>query len=254
MAKQTFDQRADPASLARANRLLAGVERHELVATKSNPREQSTVPNYFLSFKTRENICIANLCLWDNGTVAVEFRHPDFLAPEHLDDTDVKLYGSMSWPQYRYRDHNREAKALRLLSSYLDMIGPAVLARQVAIRGSSKAERSLRNRLKELFPTTSFTYNYRGFDWLGKLELDIVLTGENLAIEVQGEQHFKPVWGEEHLLRITINDSKKAMLCEKNGFSLIRITTAQALRISNEDLKAVVQKAITNKCSLIDIG
>jgi len=50
----------------------------------------------------------------------------------------------------------------------------------------------------EIFPNYGVEYNYRGFDWLktrknGKQEIDIFVHDIKLAIEYDGEQHFRPV-------------------------------------------------------------
>ena len=57
-------------------------------------------------------------------------------------------------------------------------------------------ETELYNILKQIFPRYIMIKNYRGFDWLKNqknMEIDIWIPELKLAIEYDGEQHFKPV-------------------------------------------------------------
>lgn len=61
---------------------------------------------------------------------------------------------------------------------------------------SHSKQKDLYNILKEIFPSTNIQYNYYGFGWLkdvNRLELDIWIPELKLAIEYDGEQHFKPI-------------------------------------------------------------
>jgi len=62
----------------------------------------------------------------------------------------------------------------------------------------SKTQELIYNIIQDIFPKHNIEYNYRGFDWLktdegGKQELDIYVHDIKLAIEYDGEQHFKPM-------------------------------------------------------------
>ena len=68
------------------------------------------------------------------------------------------------------------------------------------------------------------------FDWLinkRNLKLDFFLPKYNIAIEVQGEQHFKPFdrfGGERGLSEQIERDDIKRRLCKDNGIKLFYIT------------------------------
>ena len=65
------------------------------------------------------------------------------------------------------------------------------------------------------------------FDWLkykNPLKLDFYLPDYNIAIECQGQQHYKPIkyfGGEEKLSIIKERDKIKKELCEKNGIKIV---------------------------------
>lgn len=62
------------------------------------------------------------------------------------------------------------------------------------------------------------------FDWLGLQKLDFYIPKYNVAIELQGKQHFKPIeyfGGEERLNEQIERDWRKIKLCEQNGIKLL---------------------------------
>ena len=78
------------------------------------------------------------------------------------------------------------------------------------------------------------------FDWLGRQSLDFYLPDYNIAIECQGEQHFKSVdyWGGKDAYNKRKQlDLKKKKLCEKNNIKLYYI-------LYNENLKEKVKEIL----------
>ena len=66
--------------------------------------------------------------------------------------------------------------------------------------------------------------------WLGRLRLDFYLPNRNIAIECQGEQHFRPieVFGGEGVFREQVeNDRKKMELCQENNVKLLYFSNIQ---------------------------
>ena len=85
-------------------------------------------------------------------------------------------------------------------------------------------------------------------EWLNGLELDIYVPKMRLAIEYQGQQHFKPVkiWGgEKGLKKLQERDALKAALCRKKDVVLILIDYTEPL--TEEYLRG----ALENGCALV---
>ena len=62
------------------------------------------------------------------------------------------------------------------------------------------------------------------FSWLSKMKLDFYLPEYNIAIECQGEQHFKPIehfGGNEEFKMVSIRDKRKRKLCDENHIKII---------------------------------
>ena len=61
-------------------------------------------------------------------------------------------------------------------------------------------------------------------NFLKRMSLDFYIPEKNIAIEVQGLQHFKPIdyWGGDENFKNVINrDQLKRKLCEEKGISLV---------------------------------
>jgi hypothetical protein len=82
----------------------------------------------------------------------------------------------------------------------------------------SKGQEAIMRVIEQELPRCTVNIDYRGFDWLktgnktGKQELDIWIPELKLAIEYDGEQHFRPVsvfGGEEGFERTKARDAMK---------------------------------------------
>jgi hypothetical protein len=83
------------------------------------------------------------------------------------------------------------------------------------------------NFLKRTFPNENIICQAK-FSWLGpKKSIDIYLPNLGIAIEYQGEQHYKPVdffGGEKSHLKQVKRDKEKLSLCQKNNLKLIHFS------------------------------
>lgn len=72
-------------------------------------------------------------------------------------------------------------------------------------------------------------------DWLGRMRFDIFLPDLNLAIEHQGEQHFRPIaifGGEEAHAQVVARDALKRQLCQQNGVEVIDVRFDASITIA----------------------
>lgn len=76
-----------------------------------------------------------------------------------------------------------------------------------------------------------------------KLQIDLFLPQLNVAIEVDGPSHFKPVWGKEALNKNKKYDNKKTGLILGKGWALIRI-------IQNKDFSMAQAEKIYEKLKI----
>jgi hypothetical protein len=91
----------------------------------------------------------------------------------------------------------------------------------------SKIENEVRNMLEE--NNMEFTQQYKYDETNRKNKLDFFLPNKNVAIECQGEQHFKPVdfanngkeWAEELFEKNIQRDVYKNQLCKDKGIRLL---------------------------------
>jgi len=74
-----------------------------------------------------------------------------------------------------------------------------------------------------LFPSLNVIREARP-EWLGNQRIDIFIPDLKIAIEYQGQQHYKPVemFGGKEALEMTKEmDERKRSLCKKNGVNII---------------------------------
>lgn len=84
----------------------------------------------------------------------------------------------------------------------------------------SKLEVFIEKQIKNSFPNLEFITNSTK---LINYELDFYFPNINLAMEINGIFHYKPIYGEEKLNKIKTNDCAKKKLCKKNKIKLIVI-------------------------------
>jgi hypothetical protein len=97
-----------------------------------------------------------------------------------------------------------------------------------------KIRTDLKNNNIEFIPECSKDV----FPWLKLQKLDFYLPKYNIAIECQGEQHFKPIefWGGDKGLKEQIErDERKFNLCESNRLNILYYTTIEVPKSFNHE-------------------
>lgn len=82
----------------------------------------------------------------------------------------------------------------------------------------SKLENYIEEKLRSEYPSLTIITNDK---LLVNSELDFYFPQINLALEVNGIFHYKPIYGEDKLKRIQENDATKLKLCEEKRVKLI---------------------------------
>lgn len=111
------------------------------------------------------------------------------------------------------------------------------------------SETTLYYDLKQAFPELDIV-QHASPDWLGRQHLDIYIPLLSLAIEYQGEQHFRPIeffGGNDSYLKLIARDKRKKTICKRNGIELIYVSSGYE---SDEIFKIITDKidlVFTNK-------
>ena len=119
----------------------------------------------------------------------------------------------------------------------------------------SKLERKVRLSLDENNIMYIYQASKRDLNWLGLQSLDFYLPDYNVAIECQGEQHFKPVdfggkgkeWAETSYEENVRRDEYKQKLCIENGITLLyysNIISNCVYNDINKLIKWIIKKKI----------
>ena len=95
------------------------------------------------------------------------------------------------------------------------------------------------------------------FRWLENLRLDFYLPDYNIAIECQGEQHYRPIdfagkgveWANKSFENNKIRDIRKKNLCKENGVKLFyfakeKFVNNEEIITSKEELLKLINKSI----------
>ena len=88
-------------------------------------------------------------------------------------------------------------------------------------------ETKLFDSLSKDFPELEFIHSYRNKKILNRLELDIFSEKYKLAVEYQGDQHYRPLdiyGGEDSFKKQKERDTLKKKICENNGILLLEFS------------------------------
>ena len=103
-------------------------------------------------------------------------------------------------------------------------------------------ESHLEKEIREYLDRNSIKYeSSKKFKWLGRQHLDFYLPDYNIAIECQGEQHFKPIdfgnkgvkWAINEFNRNVQRDKIKNELCKNNNIKIIYFSNVKDKLNSN---------------------
>lgn len=133
----------------------------------------------------------------------------------------------------------------------------------IAVRETSKTGSKLENFLFKQLLNSGLTVDFHKEQSIlnTKLQIDLFLPKDNIAIEVDGPSHFEPVWGNDALKRNKKYDDKKTGLILGKGLYLIRVkqtrdfSKARAQLIFNNLLEVIHNiKNKTETSKVINIG
>lgn len=114
----------------------------------------------------------------------------------------------------------------------------------------STIELWLEEKLKNKYPNLDLLFNVRNV--LVKCELDIYIPSLNLAFEINGAYHYKPIYGEKELVKRKEKDLYKKTECKNKKINLyiIDMRNYSNLRKSEKDL----YQALTKISNIIENG
>jgi very-short-patch-repair endonuclease len=170
---------------------------------------------------------------------------------ESMSDTDLKkrkLQAKINWD-----NKTDDEKAL--------ILREANTAVREASKKGSKLEIFLFNKLLEYGYSVDFHKEQSILNT--KLQIDLFLPRDNIAIEVDGPSHFEPVWGNDALKRNKKYDNTKTGLIIGKGLFLIRIkqsrdfSKARASIIFDhliEAINTIKQGSNSNQTKVINLG
>ncbi|MCB5288394.1 MAG: hypothetical protein LHW64_11435 [Candidatus Cloacimonetes bacterium] len=175
---------------------------------------------WYVAFDFDHDIKVINLTITRPG-VNVEFRHSQYLNPKYFD--------MMKWQTNSWRCIDTQSYSFKLIneviSDYLNNIRGDIRRKKIKAGGRSYMEDMIYNDLLTIYPSVHIDKNKRldkmRSDKNKPLEFDIYVKDKSFAIEVQGPQHYKEIYGSNE--RLKTNDRVKIEWCKKNKINLIWI-------------------------------
>ena len=175
---------------------------------------------WYVAFDFDHDIKVINLTITRPG-VNVEFRHSQYLNPKYFD--------MMKWQTNSWRCIDTQSYSFKLINEvitdYLNNIRGDIRRKKIKAGGRSYMEDMIYNDLLTIYPSVHIDKNKRldkmRSDKNKPLEFDIYVKDKSFAIEVQGPQHYKEIYGSNE--RLKTNDRVKIEWCKKNKINLIWI-------------------------------
>lgn len=201
-----------------------------------------------------------------NALVSGKTKHPT-KGTKRSENTKQKIGNSVlkSWESISDQELNsRKLKAKINWENKTEEEKKFILREaNIAVRETSKKGSKLENFLFKELLNNGFVVDFHKEQSIlnTKLQIDLFLPKDNIAIEVDGPSHFEPVWGNDALKRNQKYDDKKTGLILGKGLYLIRVkqskdySRSRAQIIFNELLEVITN--IKNKketSKVINIG
>lgn len=131
-----------------------------------------------------------------------------------------------------------------------------------AVREASKTGSKLEKFLYSSLVKNGYRVDFHKEQMLSntRLHIDMFLTTMNIAIEVDGPSHFKPVWGSDALQKNQKYDQKKTGLLLGKGVKIIRIKQTKDFSQSRSNIvydrliHAIDELKSNNTLNTIEIG
>lgn len=163
-------------------------------------------------------------------------RHPHPTKDKgHSEAAKVKISDSVAnvWDEMPKKERDRRRKKAKEL---WDQKTPEEVRafREAAgegVRRAAKEGSALEQYLLRALIDVGYRVEFHKEQWVVKerLQIDLYLPEENVAIEVDGPSHFDDIWGADQLLKNKQRDAIKTGLLLERGTCIIRIRQRQSL-------------------------
>lgn len=192
-------------------------------------KEYGTYPNKIRRDAMKFNLPVRNRSeAQKNVLQSGKVDHPTQGKKRSSEEKDkISLGVHSSWNKLSDKEKNkRKQDSKKRWNAMDDKVKANMLnAAHIAIRKSSVEGSKLEKFILAKLLEQNYKVHFHKEQILAntKLQIDIFLPEDNIAIEVDGPSHFEPVWGEDSLSRNQAYDQKKTGLILGKGIKLIRI-------------------------------
>lgn len=192
-------------------------------------KEYDTYPNKIRRDAIRFNIPVRNKSqAQKNALKTGKVEHPTKGTNRSTEEKNkISLGMYKSWKNMSDKDRQQRKEDSSERWSKLDdnKKSSMLQAAHAAIKKTSKEGSKLEKFILTELISQNYKVDFHKEQILSntKLQIDIFLPKENVAIEIDGPSHFEPVWGKESLNKNQKYDRKKTGLIIGKGIKLVRI-------------------------------